>query len=82
MLRKLEIAIDCANDQERDQVQQILYDISNQRILSGEKMVQMYPFIKAHQYEVIQLFKLIKSNGVSALLSIQGARLIKSLVKK
>lgn len=82
MLRKLEIAIDCANDQERDQVQQILYDISNQRILSGEKMVQMYPFIKAHQYEVIQLFNLIKSNGVSALLSIQGARLIKSLVKK
>lgn len=82
MLRKLEVAIDCANDQERDQVQQILYDISNQRILSGDKMVQMYPFIKAHQYEVIQLFNLIKSDGVSALLSIQGARLIKSLVKK
>lgn len=82
MLGKVYIVLDFANEQDKEQVQEILKEVSNMRITNGSQILSIYPFIKAHQYEIIQLFNLIKNNGVKALLSLQGASLIKQLMSR
>lgn len=80
-LRKINIAVDCMNDTQRDEVQKIMEDISCMRVLRGDIIVGMYPYIKSHQGELIQLFNMIKSGGVKSLLSVQGGVLLNKLRK-
>lgn len=80
-LRKINIAVDCTTDKERDEVQQIMSEISGMRVLRGDMIVGMYPYIKRHQGELMQLFSMIKSGGVKSLLSVQGGVLLNKLRK-
>lgn len=80
-LRKINIAVDCVDDKERDAVQSIMAEISGMRFMRGETIVGMYPYIKKHQGELVQLFSMIKSGGVKSLLSVQGGVLLNKLRK-
>ena len=81
-LRKVIIAIDCADDAQRDRVQAIVNEISGMRILDGTKIEGMYPYFKAHQGELYQLFNLVGKGGGKALVSGQGISLITKLAKR
>lgn len=80
-LRKINIAVDCTTDKERDEVQQIMSEISGMRVLRGDMIVGMFPYIKSHQGELMQLFGMIKNGGVKSLLSVQGGVLLNKLRK-
>ena len=81
MLRKIIIAVDCADDNERDRVQQIATEVSNMRILDGRKMVGVWPYIQAHKGDIQQLFSLISDGGIKALLSGKGVQLLTRLTR-
>lgn len=81
MLRKIIIAVDCADDSERDRVQQIATEVSNMRILDGHKMVGIWPYIQAHKGDIQQLFSLITEGGIKALLSGKGVQLLTRLTR-
>lgn len=81
MLRKVYLVIECADDTQKDAVQQALNDISNMRVLHGDNIQSMYPFFKIHQKELMQLFEMIKKGGVKSLFSIQGGTLLSKLTK-
>lgn len=82
MLGKVYIVLDFANEQEKEQVQEIFKEVSNMRLINGGQILSIYPFVRAHQREVVQLFYLIKNNGVKGLMSLQGASLIKQLISR
>ena len=81
MLRKIIIAVDCADDNERDRVQQIATEVSNMRILDGRKMVGVWPYIQAHKGDIQQLFSLITEGGIKALVSGKGIQLLTRLTR-
>lgn len=81
MLRKIIIAVDCANDNERDRVQQIATEVSNMRIFDGRKMVGIWPYVQAHKGDMQQLFSLISEGGIKALMSGRGIQLLTRLTK-
>lgn len=81
MLRKIIIAVDCADDAERDRVQQIATEVSNMRILDGRKMVGVWPYIQAHKGDIQQLFSLITEGGIKALVSGKGVQLLTRLTR-
>jgi hypothetical protein len=81
MLRKLNIAIDCADDAQKEDVQRVLQDISGMGLLQGGQILAIYPFFKKHQRDIIQLFNLLTKNGPKAILSLEGAALINNLRK-
>ena len=81
MLRKLNIAIDCTDDQQKEMVQQVLAELGGMNLLSGEQILKVYPFFRSHQIEIMELFSMIAKDGPSAILSFRGAMLINSLRK-
>ena len=81
MLRKLNIAIDCADDQQKEDVQKVLADISGMGLLNGGQILSVYPFFKRHQRDLTQLFNMIDKDGPKAILSLQGAAIINNLRK-
>lgn len=81
MLRKLMIAIDCTNDEERDKVQKILEDFSALKLLSGKTLVGVYPWVKNHQSDLMKLFHLISSNGIKSIASVTGGSIIAKLMR-
>lgn len=81
MLGKVYIVLDFADEAEKAQVQDILKEVSNMRLTNGGQIVSMYPFVKARQRELLQLFQMIRNNGVKSLLSFEGAALVKSLMR-
>ena len=76
MLRKIIIAVDCADDAERDRVQAIATEVSNMRILDGRMMVGIWPYVQAHKGDMQQLFSLVSEGGVKALVSGKGVQLL------
>ena len=76
MLRKIIIAVDCADDAERDRVQAIATEVSNMRILDGHMMVGIWPYVQAHKGDMQQLFSLISEGGIKALVSGKGVQLL------
>lgn len=78
-LRKIIVAVDCADDNERDIVQGVFQEISNMRVLNGTQIKKMIPLIKKNKSELIELFGLITKDGIGSLLSIKGGRLIARL---
>lgn len=82
MLRKVYLVIECGDDRQKEEVQHVMNDISNMRVLTGDRLLAMYPFFKTHQRELASLFGMIAQNGIKSLFSVQGAMLLKSLTKK
>lgn len=81
MLRKIIIAVDCADDAERDRVQAIATEVSNMRILDGRMMVGIWPYVQAHKGDIQQLFSLISEDGIKALMSGRGIQLLTRLTR-
>lgn len=81
MLRKIIIAVDCADDAERDRVQAIATEVSNMRILDGRMMVGIWPYVQAHKVDIQQLFSLISDGGIKALMSGRGIQLLTRLTR-
>lgn len=82
MLGKVFLVLDFADEVQKEQVQEVFKEISNMRLTDGTQILSIYPFAKAHQNEILQLFNLVKQNGVKAVMSLQGAALIKKLMSK
>ena len=80
MLRKIQIAIDCADDDERDQVQKIMADLSAMRF-DAKKLISAYPWFKSHQADLMKLFNLISTDGIKAIVSVNGGSLIAKLMR-
>ena len=71
-LRKIVVAVDCADDAQRDEVQRIMNEVSALRMFDGGQLVRVYPFVKAHERELVQLFKIVSQQGVRGLMSGAG----------
>lgn len=81
-LRKIVLAVDCADDAQKDRVQAIMNEISGMRMFDATKIEGMYPYFRQHQGELYQLFNLIGNGGVKALMSKQGISLITKLARR
>ena len=81
MLRKIIIAVDCADDNERDRVQNIATEVSNMRILDGRRMTGIWPYVQSHKGDMQQLFSLISEGGIKALVSGKGIQLLTRLTR-
>ena len=82
MLKKVFLAIECADEAQRDELQPILNEISTMRVITAEQILKVWPMIKARQGEIRNLFSLVSNNGVKSLMSVQGASLITQLMRK
>ena len=82
MLKKVFLAIECADEKQRDEVQLVLNELSNARMVTGEMLLKAYPLYKQREGEIRQLFGLVATNGVKGLMSIQGAALLAKIAKQ
>lgn len=81
-LRRIEIAVDCVDDAQRNRVQEIMNEVSGMRMLDGTKIEGIYPFFRVHQGELYQLFSLVSKGGIKSLMSGQGIALMTKLAKR
>lgn len=81
MLKKVFLAIECADEKQRDEAQLVLNEVSNMRVITAERIVKAYPIFKAREADIRQLFAIISQSGVKGLLSMQGASLLAKLTK-
>lgn len=82
MLKKVFLAIECADEKERDEAQLVLNEVSNMRVITADRLVKAYPMFKAREVEIRQLFAIISQSGAKGLLSMQGVSLLTKLMKK
>lgn len=82
MLRKITIAVDCANDQERDKVQEIMAEISGMGILSANSIIGMYPFLKANRAQIFELFGMVSKSGIKSIISAKGISMLTQLTRR
>lgn len=80
--RKIYIAIDCADDTERDRVQAIFNELSNARFLDGKDLLNMMPAFDRNRDDLMLLFQMIKVGGVKSLMSVKGGSLIAKLARR
>ena len=81
-LRRIEIAVECADDAQRDRVQGIMNEVSGMRLLDGAKIEGAYPFLKAHWGDLRSLFGLVQKGGIKSLMSGQGIGLMTKLARR
>ena len=82
MLKKVFLAIECADEKQRDEAQLVLNELSNMRVIDAAKLVKAYPMFKQRETEIKQLFAIVSQNGVKGLLSMQGASILTQLMRK
>lgn len=82
MLRKITIAVDCADDKERDMVQDIMAEISGMGILSANSIIGMYPFLKANRAQIFELFGMVSKNGIKSIISAKGISMLTQLTRR
>ena len=82
MLRKVFLAIECADQKQLDEAQLVLNEISNARVITAERLVKAYPIYKAREAEIRQLFSIVSTSGFKGLMSIQGASLLSQLMRR
>lgn len=80
-MRKVFIVIDFEDEQQVQELQNELNELSNSRVLDGHKLHTMLPMFKKHKAALFELLKLIAQGGVKAVLSMRGAQLINSIRK-
>ena len=64
MYRKIEIAVDCANDQERDAVQRIAKEASGMLRLRASDLINAYPMIERNSSLIATAFRTISQEGM------------------
>lgn len=82
MLKKVFLAIECADEKQRDEAQLILNELSNARVITADKIIKAYPLFKAREPQIRQLFGIVAQSGVKGLLSMQGASLLTQLIRQ
>lgn len=82
MLKKVFLAIECADEKQRDEAQLVLNEISNARVITAERLIKGYPIYKQREPEIRQLFGIISQSGAKGLMSMQGVSLITKLMRK
>lgn len=80
-LRKLYIVLDCDDDQQKEQVQSLLNEVSNARMLNGRQLVSMAPIIQRNRADITELFNMIRQGGIKAIMSIKGGLIISRISK-
>lgn len=81
-LGKVFIVLDFDSEEQKAQVQEILKEISNERILTGRQIVSVAPIVRKNKSEIAQLFTMIKEGGIRSLMSVKGGMLISKMSKK
>lgn len=81
-LGKVFIVLDFDSEEQKAQVQDILKEISNERILTGRQIVSVAPIVRKNKIEIAQLFTMIKEGGIKSLMSVKGGMLISKMSKK
>lgn len=81
-LRKIFLAVECADDNERGIVQSLANELSNSRILNARTLINMKPMFDKNRNELIQLFDMISQNGIGSILSVKGGMIISKLAKR
>ncbi len=81
-LGKVFIVLDFDSEEQKAQVQDILKEISNERILTGRQIVSVAPIVRKNKSEIAQLFTMIKEGGIRSLMSVKGGMLISKMSKK
>jgi hypothetical protein len=79
---KVFIVLDFDSEEQKAQVQDILKEISNERILTGRQIVSVAPIVRKNKSEIAQLFTMIKEGGIKSLMSVKGGMLISKMSKK
>lgn len=81
-LGKVFIVLDFDSEEQKAQVQDILKEISNERILTGRQIVSVAPIVRKNKSEIAKLFTMIKEGGIKSLMSVKGGMLISKMSKK
>lgn len=81
-LGKVFIVLDFDSEEQKAQVQDILKEISNERILTGRQIVSVAPIVRKNKSEIAQLYTMIKEGGIKSLMSVKGGMLISKMSKK
>lgn len=81
-LGKVFIVLDFDSEEQKAQVQDILKEISNERILTGRQIVSVAPIVRKNKSEIAQIFTMIKEGGIKSLMSVKGGMLISKMSKK
>ncbi len=80
-LKKLYIAVDCENEEQKIAVQNMLKELSEARILKSRQLITMYPLLKSHRAELKNLFNVITSNETGMSKSMKVASAIAKMMK-
>lgn len=75
------IVLDFDSEQQKEEVQELLKEVSNERILTGRQVVSVAPMIRRNKEDLAELFSMIKNGGVKSLMSIKGGTLISRISK-
>lgn len=81
MLRKIFLVVDCADENEKEAVQNVFNEISNLRAFNGSDVLRMKPAFDRNRNDLFSLFSMIKKGGVKSLFSLQGGMLLKKLTR-
>ena len=81
-LRKISVAVDCDNDQQRDMVQNIATDMSNRMTIKANNIIDIYPLLVNNHKALSELFNLITKDGPKSLLTPKGIATITKLTLK
>lgn len=66
-LGKVFIVLDFDSEEQKAQVQDILKEISNERILTGRQIVSVAPIVRKNKSEIAKLFTMIKEEELNLL---------------
>lgn len=80
-LGKVFIVLDFDDEQQKQEVQELLKELSNERIVTGRQVVSIAPMIRKNKYDLAELFSMIKNGGIKSLMSIKGGTLISRISK-
>lgn len=81
MLGKVYLVLDFDNEAQKVKAQEAFKELSNMRVVTGRQVVDVWPFVQAHEAEIAELFHMISTNGAKAVLSFRGAQIINNLRK-
>ena len=77
--RKIYIAVDCADDAQKDRVQQIAQELS-QLGISGNDVEAIYPEFKKRRANIAEVVQYIRQNGPGGVKSFKFVSLISNLL--
>lgn len=74
--------MDCADDNERDEVQRVMNELSQLRLVRGQAVVNAWPYFQRHRGELAKLFDMVAKGGPKSLMSATGLSLMTQLTRK